>query len=269
MHSIGCIVPSYGRPSLLLKFVNSFFNSLKDKNIHKIYCYIDYDDPLIDEYKKIKIYGVFIFFGPHIGAPKTFNFLASKVKEDLIMMGNDDLFIDQNSKYWDQTLDNYYKTLKDKYVVVFFNDQINFEKHCAFPIITKEWYELIGYTYPNFIFGHNDNWIFSIGCMLNRVKYFENIIVNHESVLNDKFPLNDSTYNRNSVFGKVFIDYLLFSLTFLLRFLKYLKIKRVLKSKVIFNDYNFFHVEKDNLKMVFLLLIKIIKNPFLINKSLR
>ena len=45
--------------------------------------------------------------------------------------------------------------------------------------------------------------------------------------------------------------------------------KKNLKFKAVYTHYNFFHVVRDNLKMIFLLLIKIIKNPFLINKSLR
>ena len=42
-----------------------------------------------------------------------------------------------------------------------------------------------------------------------------------------------------------------------------------IKNEDVYTYYNFFYVERDNLKIIFLLLIKIIKNPFLINKSLR
>ena len=60
------------------------------------------------------------------------------------------------------------------------NDKINGEKHCAFPIVSKEWYKCLGRFTPGcFNFGYNDTWIFEVGKMLDRCHFIPSVVVEH------------------------------------------------------------------------------------------
>ena len=104
--SVGIICPSYARPEGLRKLVLSIKKNSFNK-ANRVYAYVDSDDPLLDDYKKIKIKNLKIFYGAPIGVPAIFEYLAGKVTNKLIMMGNDDLII--STFHWDKEILDFHK----------------------------------------------------------------------------------------------------------------------------------------------------------------
>jgi hypothetical protein len=111
-------------------------------------------------------------------------------------MGNDDLVYQTDG--WDEKLDRELDQYRqDKVYVAWMNDGINGEKHCAFPIVSREWYECLGRFTPGcFNFGYNDTWIFDVGKMLDRCHYIPFIKAEHLHFSTGKSEMDD-TYARN------------------------------------------------------------------------
>lgn len=261
--SLGLILPSRGRPEGLKKSLKSIIDNSYSKNI-KVYIYLDDNDKMLDQYKIIineykRI--VDLTIGKPIGVPKSFNLLASKVQEKYIMMFNDDLEI--NTQSWDKFFLEDVDKINDQIFVAFFNDGINFNNHAAFPIISKKWFDLVGYSSINLIFQHNDTWVFSIGVMLRRTIYYENIKLKHNhGYLEKKFSDETFLLNRNKI--KIFFDHILFSFLFISRCMSYFKLNKM-KNNTIAIDFYFenkkpLSVEINNLKETLISAIKIFTN---------
>jgi hypothetical protein len=110
-------------------------------------------------------------------------------------MGNDDLVYQTSS--WDELLDVELKQFeKDEIYVAYMEDGINGERHCAFPIVSRIWYNCLGRFTPGiFNFGYNDTFIFEVGQMLNRTHFMPHIRAEHLHF--SKGAPMDDTYARN------------------------------------------------------------------------
>jgi len=256
--SFGFILPSRARPEGLIKAINSVKkNTLLVK--YNFYVYVDDDDIYLHKYQKIhdenrEILNLTI--GKKIGVPAAFNFLASKVKEDFIMMFNDDLELDTQG--WDKIFLDRIGPLEDCVFMAYFNDGINFINHAAFPIISKKyWYDRIGYSSKKLIFQHNDTWIFSIATMLNRCIYFEDIKLIHNHGYSDN-KFQDSTFKLNRNRLKILKDHFIFLNLLIERIKKYKLLKKHLKNieKYDFKDNYKFKVEILNMKEIFIIFLK-------------
>jgi len=167
--------------------------------------YVDEDDPAIDAYKSLhwhaqKEYEGFkkieFAFGNPMSVSKSWNIIAERCVGDVLIMGNDDLVYQTDG--WDEKLDQELDQYRaDKVYVAWMNDGINGEKHCAFPIVSREWYECLGrFTPGTFHFGYNDTWIFEVGKMLERLHYIPHIKAEHLHFSTGKSEMDD-TYARN------------------------------------------------------------------------
>jgi glycosyl transferase/beta-hydroxylase protein BlmF len=167
--------------------------------------YVDEDDPAIEAYKSLhwhaqKEYEGFKNIKFIYGEPKSvsisWNDMAEQCIGDVLIMGNDDLVYQTDG--WDEKLDRELDQYRqDKVYVAWMNDGINGEKHCAFPIVSREWYECLGRFTPGcFNFGYNDTWIFDVGKMLDRCHYIPFIKAEHLHFSTGKSEMDD-TYARN------------------------------------------------------------------------
>ena len=198
------LTPTRNRPANCERFIKSVYNSAtKRQNVEMLF-YVDDDDPAIDAYKSLhwhaqkefeEFKNIEFVFGTPMSVSKSWNIIAEKCVGDVLIMGNDDLVYQTTS--WDELLDieldNY---IKDKIYVAWMEDGINGEKHCAFPIISREWYECLGrFTPGTFNFGYNDTWIFEVGTMLDRLHFIPHIKASHLH-FSQGAPMDD-TYARN------------------------------------------------------------------------
>ena len=84
---------------------------------------------------------------------------------------------------------------------MWFNDGINGEKHCAFPIISKKWFHTVGHFTPGiFNFLYNDTWIFDIAKRIGRAHYIPHVTTEHLHFTTGKSEVDETTKrNRTGV----------------------------------------------------------------------
>ena len=109
---------------------------------------------------------------------------------EIFIMGNDDLIY--KTPNWDTTLRDETEKFPDDIYVMWFNDLINADRHCAFPIVSKKWYNAVGYFAPGvFEFLYNDTWVFDIGKRVDRLHYIGDVITEHLH-----FTVGKSSYDK-------------------------------------------------------------------------
>lgn len=185
---------------MMARFVNSVVETAKDPTRIEHLIWVDNSDPLLGEYMRLlsNIPMVRLFVGDKsqskdvVGA--IWNELASQANGQLLMMGNDDLMC--TSQNWDVSLDNTVRRYADKLYVAWFNDGINGQKHCAFPIVSRKWYETLGYFVPeDFMFFCHDTYLFHLARDLGRLLYIPDRLEHwHHSTPHMK---RDETTKRN------------------------------------------------------------------------
>lgn len=199
------LTPTRNRPANCERFIKSVYNSTKTRKNVEMLFYVDEDDPAIEAYKSLHWHAQkeyegfkkieFVFDNP-MSVSKSWNIIAERCIGDVLIMGNDDLVYQTDG--WDEKLDQELNIYKDDNIyVAWMNDNINFEKHCAFPIVSRQWYECLGRFTPGcFNFGYNDTWIFDVGKMLDRCHYIPFIKAEHLHFSTGKSEMDD-TYARN------------------------------------------------------------------------
>jgi len=193
---LSILTPTRERPKLLKTFIDSVYDTISDPREVQLLVYIDTDDPYIPEYMEVMEENPAIKY--IIGEPKTvsvaWNDMAEHSTGNILLMGNDDqVYI---SKDWDKILLEKVKQYPDDIYVAWFEDGVNSKNHCAFPIISRTWYNTVGYftpSIPNFCW--NDAWVYDIGQRLNRCLYIPEVITEHRHFTQGKSKY-DNTYKR-------------------------------------------------------------------------
>ena len=186
---ISVLTPSRGRPEML----NTMIASAK-KCEHCVY--LDEDDAENYKFPPVpeRSAAIRVFVGPRQSLGKAWNKLAEKATGDYLMMGNDDLvFRDKN---WKERLE---ETISpDQIAVACFDDGLNGPNHFAFPIVTRAWYETLGYFAPElFSFGFHDTWIFDIAQKAGCANYIGDVLVEHLHPTVGKRPVDQTFRERN------------------------------------------------------------------------
>ena len=181
---IAILTPSRNRPNHLISFLKTVYSLAENKENVTTYNYIDDDDPKLKEYKELAKYrseNNKVLIGKPQSVSKSWNVLAREaIKNDseILIMGNDDMIY--RTYGWDQLLIKEVDKYPDRIFCMWFEDLNKGKKHCAFPIVSKEWYKALGYFTPGiFNFGYNDTWIFDIACRIKRDHFIPHIINEH------------------------------------------------------------------------------------------
>lgn len=190
------LTPTRGRPAKRKRFHDSVINTVDNDNQTRLYYYMDSDDPCVPEYRNQKLENCYETVGAPISVSKSWNIIANQAIRDgadFLIMGNDDLIYETYG--WDIILSDVINSLEDTYWCLWFDDQLKGKRHCAFPIVSKEWYDCLGYFTPGiFNFGYNDTWIFHIAMELKRAMYIPQVKTKHDHVSRHK--VFDDTSNR-------------------------------------------------------------------------
>lgn len=168
---ISVLTPSRGRPEMLARMIDSARGCE-----HLIY--LDDDDPSDYEFPPRPGHKstVWITKGPRKKLGVVFNELAEKATGDYLMLCNDDVIF--RSSNWKERLQ---ETIgPEEIAIAGFDDGINGEKHFSFPIVTRAWYEELGYfTSVIFNYGFIDTWIFDIAKRADCAHYIDDVLVEH------------------------------------------------------------------------------------------
>jgi len=204
------LTPSRQRPGRLDNFIQSVHGLANDKGRVFTYNYIDSDDP------RIKAYEEYQHKQPvnninHIGEPqsvsKSWNVIAQKAVDDgadVLIMGNDDMLY--RTQDWDLLLDKEIEKFPDHIYCMWFEDLINGSNHCAFPIVSRVWYETLGYFAPGiFNFGYNDTWTFDIAKRIGRTHFIPHVVNEHLHFTTGKSGVDETTQrNRTTERGNLY-----------------------------------------------------------------
>lgn len=190
---ISLLVPSRGRPELLRRMITSAKSC--GAGMHEILVRLDSDDSTFRKYDRHSVNVLKTGMTASVGV--CWNELARLAKGDWLMMGNDDLvFMSEN---WDCALKNRLESAwDDKIFVAWCNDGSNkASKRCAFPIVSRKWYETLGYFAPEcFHFLWHDTWVWDIGVKLDRLLHIPDILIEHRHFAFKK-AVYDDTYRRH------------------------------------------------------------------------
>jgi len=231
------LTPTRNRPEKCQRFIESIKRTTREHGRIELLFYIDNDDPSMGKYRKIEeVYTtdflrIKMFEGPAKSVSKSWNDIAAISNGDYMIMGNDDLVYDTVS--WDQKLERHLVNLEDPYHMCWVNDDINGNRHCAFPIISKEWYKTVDYFTPGvFHFGYNDTWVYDVAKRIGRHKYFGDILVKHLHFSHNPSERDDTTErNRTQEKGNLYKkDLVIFNQTATIRQRDAEKIQHAIKQ---------------------------------------
>ena len=205
MKTKSILTPSRGRPDKLVTFISSIDGHTKHKSKVEMFFYIDEDDPHIESYRDLRnrvcdmfpdFLNIKFIFGKPQSVCDSWNDLSQHAIGDIVIMGNDDLVY--KTPDWDMILEQETGKFPDDIYCMWFNDSINEDRHCAFPIISQKWIHTLGYCFAprgTFQFGYNDTWIFDIAKKINRTHYIPSVMAEHNHFSNNKATF-DETYKR-------------------------------------------------------------------------
>jgi glycosyl transferase/beta-hydroxylase protein BlmF len=219
--TISLLCPTRGRPDSVARFICSVMETATFPERVEILLYIDLDDGSIEQYRELlnsdtypelsRLLRCEALWGEPIGISKSWNVLAAKCKGDLLCLSNDDqVYAD---KGWDVVIDMETRKFPDKIYCMWFNDGINGPNLCAFPIVSRTWYETLGYFTPDlFAYFYVDTWIMDIAKRVRRLHYIPHVFVEHMHFTQAKSGYDD-TYKRNRPEGRISQERMLFEST--------------------------------------------------------
>lgn len=216
------LLPTRERPEKLMKMLKSMRDTCKSPGAIEVLIYIDSDDERRTDYQCLMnkekeafndFYRVSFIFEDRVGVPRAYNRLASVSVGAFIFVGNDDLIF--RTKDWDALIRISIQSISDpgtRIATLYYpNDGLNFTystslyqessaffqgrpPHSAFPIVSREWYEALGYLFPEY-FEHYfiDTWLFYIADFNRTLAPFPEILVEHMHHSVGKSAI-DSTY---------------------------------------------------------------------------
>ena len=187
-NSLAVLFPTRGRPQLFERSVKTAVETASRPDRLDINYYIDSDDPTLEQYSAVidrltpVLEAAGAAFqggvGDRIGCPRSANYLALTSKADVIVMGNDDQ--QYVSAGWDERLDNEVAAYPDDIFLFWFNDGIESDHWCCFPIVSRAWVDTLGYFFPgNFEHFFVDTWLMDLGCRIGRAHYLRDVDVKH------------------------------------------------------------------------------------------
>jgi len=199
MKEISLLTPTRGRVVFCQQMIQSVIDTVNHPERIEFIFYVDWDDPQHDEYiKTFKKYQnnpcrlEFIVAEP-ISVSKGWNIMAENCSGDVFKMGNDD--IRYRTKGWDDVIDAETAKFPDDIYCMWFNDELHRGKMCTFPIISRKWYETLGYAFSPGIFNffYNDTWTHDIGKRIEREHYVGSVINEHLHWTTKKSEADDTT----------------------------------------------------------------------------
>ncbi|CPV55641.1 Aspartyl/Asparaginyl beta-hydroxylase [Mycobacteroides abscessus subsp. abscessus] len=206
--AISLLCPTRSRVGYVKEFLDSVRRTAAAPGRIEVLFYVDDDDPDRDEYVALFNRARWLFgeigrcellVGPPVGVPMAWNQLAEKASGDLLLMANDDqLYVDYA---WDAALDSRVGELTrlhpDAVLCLYFDAGQYPEGGPDFPILTRRWYDTVGYFTPTiFQQWEVEQWLFDIAERLGRLFSVPGIFVEHRHYQDYKSPF-DATYQRH------------------------------------------------------------------------
>ncbi|WP_229402853.1 glycosyltransferase family 2 protein [Micromonospora okii] len=220
--TMSLLCPTRSRPDQAALLLRSLSGTAVAPQRVEVLFYVDADDPDLAVYRELageaprrfpRLGGCVLVVGEPIGVPAAWNVLAATASGDLLMMANDDQrYVDYG---WDVALDARVGELvqgcPDEVLCLYFDGGQYGERGRDFPIVTRAWYDALGYFVPEiFSQWEVETWVFDIAERMERLICVPGVFVEHLHYHDYKAPF-DATYQRHSMTReKSFADHALF-----------------------------------------------------------
>lgn len=150
---LAILTPSKGRLSGFIRLEESVVNTMSGEN--EIVFLIGADDNDPTDYEST---GVIVKRYSGKSVAQIWNDLANSVEADYYILGADDYVFE--TKEWDKIL---VSKIQHPYNLLWFNDGIQHGNSCAFPIVSREWIDLMGFFVPEiFIHNYSDTFVYDV-----------------------------------------------------------------------------------------------------------
>lgn len=187
MKTLSLLCPTRGRATLATRYAKSICDTATYPDRCEVLFYVDNDDPTMEQY--IKLFDVLrdtkvfkrlgLITGPRKSVSVSWNDLALQSEGDILIMGNDDIVF--ATEGWDVRLEQEAAKYSDDIYCLFFHDTVhNNPTFCAFPMVSRKWYETLGYFTPGvFDFQYNDTWISDLADRIGRKRKISDVVMEH------------------------------------------------------------------------------------------
>ena len=208
MRRISLLCPTRARHADAKRLADSVFRTAEHKKRVELLFYVDNDDPQLKQYQEFGAKNeprVHLTVGEPISVSKSYNIIAERCTGDILIITNDDVIYHTDS--WDVLLEKEVDKYPDGVFLMWFNDGTEQRsRHPAFPMVSRRWYETLGYLTPGvFEFWYNDTWLMDIGRKLGRMHYIDHVFAEHRHVKMGKAQ-RDETHRRNFSDGRIHRD---------------------------------------------------------------
>ncbi|NQV54327.1 MAG: hypothetical protein HQ503_00585 [Rhodospirillales bacterium] len=203
-NTYSAICPTRGRPDRMRQYVESALETATEPDRMQFLYYVDNDDPALKQYEtefaaiagNCKAGTIDGLIGPPIGVPAAANKLAAMAPGNILVTANDDqVHIDVG---WDTRLDTEIAKYTDGIYCMWFNDGWEAGNFCTFPVVSKRWFEILGYlNFPFFEHFFCDAWIWMLAKSVDRAIYIPEILIEHRHWKTGKSEM-DGTYEKHA-----------------------------------------------------------------------
>lgn len=193
MPQLTVMVPSRGRPENILRLRDAFIETCTAET--ELVVYVDKDDPNLSEYQALE--GVNLVVGTPSRIGPLLNYHAPKKADEsfaLGFMGDDHV---PRTIGWDTTILD--KLRLEGAGVAYGNDLLQGERLCTAVVLTSNIVQVLGYfALPGALHLFLDNFWMSIGRGINKLFYFEDVVIEHLHPAAGKTEWDDGYVVANS-----------------------------------------------------------------------
>lgn len=190
---ISILVPTRLRPRNVKRLINSALITSKDPSKLEFLFYVDDDDNSFP--KKLRSSQIKIFKGPRTWLSSTYNYLLLQATGEIIMYCGDDIVF--RTKCWDEAIRAEFDKVNDKLFLVYTNDGVNQSQDMArHGFVHRQWFITIGWAFPALRMMPIDLWMTDLAKKVNRIKYLDDIVIEHVHFRQGKKAKIDLTYQE-------------------------------------------------------------------------
>lgn len=188
---ISILIPTRGRPKNVKRVIRSALLTADKPNNLEFLFYVDFDDKTFPNSvisKQVKV-----IYGPRVWISLISNILYANSSGEIIMYGGDDMVF--RSKSWDTVIRNEFNAVLDKICLVYTNDGVNQSQDIArHGFLHRRWFNTLGSAFPSGRVIPIDLWCTDVARKLNRIRYIENIVIEHRHYRQGGKARIDPTY---------------------------------------------------------------------------
>jgi hypothetical protein len=188
---ISILIPTRQRPRNVKRVIKSALTTADEPNKIEFVFYVDNDDKTFP--KSVINKQIRVIYGPRVWISLISNILYANSRGEIIMYGGDDIIF--RSKSWDTVVRNQFTEVLDKICLVYTNDGVKQSQDIArHGFVHRRWFNVLGSAFPSGRVVPIDLWCTDVARKLNRIRYIEDIVIEHIHYRQGRKAKIDPTY---------------------------------------------------------------------------